>query len=221
VEPDGGLVILVPLLGRADRFGAMAASAAATMPTARVLYCVTPGDTPVLDALNAVGAQRILVPWQPVGDYARKINTGYACSSEALLFLGADDIVFHPGWFEAATAQLTAGVGVVGTNDLGSPRVMAGLHSTHSLVTRSYVDTYGTIDEPGKVLHEGYLHEYVDDEFVETARRRGAYAHAADSWVEHYHANWGKATVDSLYQAQRMRMRAGRPIYQARRALWT
>lgn len=222
MDPDGAdLVILVPLLGRADRFPVMAASAAATAPAARVLYCATPGDSAVLDALNQVGAQRILVPWQPVGDYARKINTGYACTTETLLFLAADDVVFHPGWVQAACAQLTPGIGVVGTNDLGSPRVMAGLHSTHSLVTRSYVDTYGTIDEPGKVLHEGYPHEYVDDEFVETARYRNAYAHAPDCRVEHYHANWGKAPVDSLYQAQRHRMVAGRPIYRARRPLWT
>ena len=42
--------------------------------------------------------------------------------------------------------QLTAGIGVVGTNDLGSRRVMAGLHSTHSLVTRSRSGTWRTIE---------------------------------------------------------------------------
>jgi hypothetical protein len=46
---------------------------------------------------------------------------------------------------------------------------MAGRHSTHSLVTRDYVERFGTIDEAGVVLHEGYPHEFVDDEFVQTA----------------------------------------------------
>jgi hypothetical protein len=71
------------------------------------------------------------------------------------------------------------------------------------------------------VLFEGYPHEYVDDEFVGTARKRGAWAFAADSHVEHLHPSWGKAPMDPMYAAQRKRMTAGAMIYRSRRPLWT
>lgn len=182
---------------------------------------MSPDDHTVHAAIDAEGADRVTVPGPGPGDYARKINTGLRSSTEPLLFLGADDLLFHPGWLDAAKAKLAPGVGVVGTNDLGSPRVIAGDHATHSLVTRDYADRFGTIDEPGKILHEGYPHEFVDDELVETAKHRGAWAFAADAHVEHLHPSWGKAAPDRMYGQQRRRMAAGRPIYNERRRLWT
>ena len=86
-------------------------------------------------------------------------------------------------------------------------------------MAREYVDR-GTIDEPGKLLHEGYPHEYVDDEFVQTAKKRGAWAFAEASIVEHLHPSWGKAPRDKLYDAQRQRMNAGRVVLNRRRHLW-
>jgi hypothetical protein len=178
-------------------------------------------DTAVIEELEARGEQLFVIPGPRPGDYARKINVGFRKTTEPLVFLGASDLLFHPGWFEAATAQLADGIGVVGTNDLGSPRVMAGDHSTHSLVTREYVERFGTIDCPGKVLHEGYEHEYVDDELVLTAKHRGAWAFAADSHVEHLHPSWGKAPSDAMYSQQRRRMHRGRRVFQRRQRLWT
>jgi len=214
------LVVLVPMLGRAHRVRPLLDSIRATCD-ARVLFLVSPGDVTVHAAVDRAGCERLTVAKLPNGDYARKINAGYRHTTEAQLFLAADDLLFHPGWLDAAVAQLGPGIGVVGTNDLGSPRVMAGQHATHSLVTRSYVDEFGTIDEPGLVLHEGYPHEYVDDELVGTAKHRGAWAFAADARVEHLHPNWGKARSDPVYAQQRARMRAGAPLYQQRRRLWT
>lgn len=208
------------MLGRAHTVAPLLESLRATCD-ARVLFCLTPGDRDVLRAVNAHGADFITVTYRPAGDYARKVNAGYQATDEPLLFLGACDLKFHPGWLAAARLLLAPGIGVVGTNDLGSPRVMAGEHSTHSLVTRSYVDKYGTIDEPGKILHEGYIHEYVDDELVGTAKHRGAYAHAGASVVEHLHPNWGKAQLDALYLQQQRRMRVSASLYRTRRRLWT
>lgn len=215
------VVVLVPMLGRAHRVGPLLDSLRTTAPDARPLFLVSPDDHPVHAAVDAEGADRVTVPGPSPGDYARKINTGLRASTEPLLFLGADDLRFHPGWFDAAVEKMTGPVGVVGTNDLGSPRVIVGDHATHSLVSRDYADTFGTIDEPGKILHEGYPHEFVDDELVETAKHRGAWAFAADSHVEHLHPSWGKAPADPMYRQQRRRMAEGRPIYQARRHLWT
>lgn len=186
----------------------------------RVLFVLTEGDEAERAAVRACGADYVTLPGpHGPGDYARKINLAARESDEALLFLGADDLAFHPGWLEAATAHLSDVVHVIGTNDLGNPRVLRGEHSTHSLLTRAYANL-GTIDEPDKVLHEDYPHEYVDDEFVATARARGAFAFAASSIVEHLHPHWGKGATDELYDAHRRRMRQGRRVFDRRRHLW-
>lgn len=213
-------VILVPMLGRAHHVAPLVESIRRTCD-ARVLFLVTPDDDEVDAAIDEVGGERLEVEYRQRGDYARKINAGYRATTEPLMFLAASDLRFHPGWFEAVTAKLGPGIGVVGTNDLGSPRVMAGEHSTHSLVTRAYADEFGTIDQRGAVLHEGYVHEYVDDELVGTAKHRGAWAFAAESHVEHLHPDWGKAERDAMYADQRRRMSRSADLFKRRRRLWT
>lgn len=214
------LVILVPMLGRHHRIAPLLASIEQTVPEAYVLFMVTATDTDVRREVDRQHRPEYVVPWRPTGDYARKINRGYLATTQPHIFTAADDLRFHPGWYEAAVAQLAPGIGVVGTNDLGSQRVMAGHHATHSLVTRAYADR-GTIDEVKKIYHEGYVHEYVDDELVGTAKYRGAWAFAADSHVEHLHPDWGKAPSDKMYSKQRNRMRASRGLFVRRSRLWT
>lgn len=155
----------------------------------------------------------------PGGNYARKINLAVQQTDEELVFLGADDLHFHPGWLDKAKAELRPPVGVVGTNDLCNKRTATGDLATHSLVTREYA-ARGTIDDPTKLLHEGYPHEYVDQEFTETAKARGAFAHAPESIVEHLHPQAGKAPMDELYAGQKPRMKQGYRVYRARRHLW-
>jgi hypothetical protein len=90
---------------------------------------------------------------------------------------------------------------VVGTNDLGNPRVLAGEHATHLLIRRSYVDEQGASwDGPGVVAHEGYRHWYVDDEIVTSAKQRGVWQMALGSVVEHFHPLFGKAEQDDVYR---------------------
>ncbi len=215
------LVIIVPMLGRPHHVAPLLESIYANTPDPRVLFVVSPDDYAVHAEIDRAQVERITVAYSPIGDYARKINTAYEHTREPLMFLAASDLLFRPGWYQAATAHLDERIGVVGTNDLGSQRVIDGQHSTHSLVTRDYVDQWGTIDQQRKVLCELYWHEYVDDEFIETAKFRGAFAAATDSIVEHLHPNWGKAETDPLYAAQRSRMARGVRIYRRRRHLWT
>jgi hypothetical protein len=214
------VVIVVPILARAHRVAPLVDSIRATCD-ARIVFAVTTTDRLVHQAVDAAGCKRIAVAPTQRGDYARKVNAVYRATTEPLIFLGADDLRFHPGWLEAARSQLLPGIGVVGTNDLGSPRVMAGEHATHSLVTRAYADEHGTLDGPGAILCERYVHEYVDDELVGTAKLRGAWAFAVDSHVEHLHPNWGKGKMDKLYAQQGRRMRADRALHQQRARLWT
>lgn len=175
------------------------------------------------------------VPWRSgsLGDYGRKLNEGVRQSgippmgsNRPWVFLGAIDLCFCAGWYDVARAHARDGIEVVGTNDLCNARTarppsgQQAAHSTHSLVSRRYIEEQGTIDEPGKVCHEGYPHEYVDDEFVRTARYRGVYAHAINAHVEHLHPMCGKAESDPLYRQQAERIRQGREVFLARQHLW-
>lgn len=216
-------VVLVPILKRAHRVAPVAQSIRDSCD-ARILFCCTVDDHAVIDAVSALSslAEFITLPWHPIGDYARKVNTGVRVTTEPLIFMGADDLEFQPGWLDEAKAQLGPGIGVVGTNDLGNPRVTAGNHATHSLITRAYIDEHGTIDGPGQALYEGYYHEYVDDELIGTARLRGAFAMALDSQVRHRHPNWDASVpVDAMYAGQQRRMRASRRLFATRSRQWT
>ena len=211
------LVVLVPVLRRPHRVHPFLASLYANTPDpVRALFIADPDDHEERAAILAAGGDTLIV----AGNYATKINEAVRVTSEPLILLGADDLAFHPRWLEHAKRRLKGGVQVVGTNDLCNRRVMRGEHSTHSLVTREYV-CRGPIDDPTRLLHEGYKHEFVDDEFVGTARHRGMFASAPDSVVEHLHPQAGKAPMDELYAGQQRRMRASRSLFRERRALWT
>lgn len=211
------LCVLVPMLGRAHRVDPLLRSIRAATPKARVLFLVSPEDVEVHDAIDHAGIERLTVPWRGTGDFARKTNEGYRHTTEPLLFTGADDLDFQPGWFQAATAMLDGTAGVVGTWDKCNRRTKWN-HSTHSLVTRDYADL-GTIDGQPGIFFEGYVHEFVDDELVGTAIKRKAYRHTRKAIVAHLHPMAGFPS-DDLYERQAERMAASRALYEERRRMW-
>lgn len=216
----GGLVILVPVLDRPQNVRPLLDSIAAATPDPyRVLFIVDPDDVAEREAVRRARSEHVHSTLL-AGGYARKINAGIRATHEPLIFLGADDLDFKPGWLGAALAKLEPGIGVVGTNDLGNERVKRGEHATHSLVTREYAEL-GTIDEPGKLLHEGYHHWKVDDELVATAKHRGAWAFAKDSRVEHLHPYWKKAPMDDTYRKGEEQHRLDARRFRKRVRLWS
>lgn len=224
------LSILVPVLGRPQNVEPLINSVweATTGVSFQIVFISSNRDGAERNQIEKMVGQfgpvivHFTLPGPTPGDYARKINWAYAHTESEWLFLGADDIRFHLDWFnKAVDCSRRTGRRVVGTQDLGNGRVLKGEHSTHTLVQRSYVDEHGTIDEPDKVLHEGYPHEFVDDEFIGTAKMHNEFVFCNESVVEHMHPIWGKAPTDRLYQAHNKRMNQGRRIYQKRQPLWT
>lgn len=221
------VVVLIPILHRAHRVRPVTQSIVDTCD-ARIVFLTTPDDHAVIQEIRTVGrafaaSVELQVPWYDVGDYARKINMGIRYTDEPYIFMGADDLEFQPGWLDAAKDKLAPGIGVVGTNDLANPRVMRGEHSTHSLITRHYVDTVGGTAEggPGAALYEGYRHEFCDDELVGVAKHRGAFVMALDSHVRHRHPNFDASVpTDDMYDGQQARMSMDRRLYTYRRPLW-
>ena len=216
--------LLIPVLGRPQNAQPLVDSIRENTTVPHTVYFLcTRGDEPQIEACKATKCPTILVePGRH--EYARKINYGVEWSAEhfpgnEFVFMGADDLRFHPAWAERAVAYFSKRTRVIGTNDLGNRTVMEGRHSTHSLVHRSYV-ALGTIDEPGKLLHEGYDHNYVDTEFIGTAMHRDEFAFAAGSHVEHLHPFWHKGPDDVIYRKGRKTVNRDRGTFNRRKRLW-
>jgi hypothetical protein len=195
--------VIVPVLGRPEHAEPFMASLRASTGLATCYAVCDEADTEAALAWKQAGAE-VLV-WGGDGDrpgtFAEKVNYGYAYTDEPWLFLVGSDVQFHPGWLDHAQAVAGDSYHVVGTNDLGNPRVTSGEHATHLLVRRSYVDEVGASwDGPGILCHEGYRHWYVDNEIVTAAKQRGVWAMALASKVEHLHPLFGKGDDDEVYR---------------------
>ena len=218
------IAILVPVLDRPKNAKPLVDSIREnTSVPHRILFLCTPLDIAEIEFARMTGADVHIVDWDAgPGDWAKKINEGYRLTDEPFVLLGADDLRFHPGWdtFALKIAE-ESGAGVIGTNDLGNATVMRGQHSTHPLVRRSYADEYGTIDEPGKILHEGYSHQWVDTELCQTAMARNQWAFAKDSHVEHLHPFWKKSEMDTTYRKAQSTSHKDHAHFNSRKKLWS
>lgn len=190
--------VIVPVLHRPQNVEPLLRSLRASTGLATAWFVVEPDD-PIEAGTVTVHGGNVLTC---AGTFARKVNHAVPYTSAPWVLLVGDDVIFRPGWLDAAMAVAAAtGAQVVGTNDLGNPRVIRGEHATHMLIARDYIDKHGASwDGPGVVCHEGFRHWYVDDEIVTAARQRGVWAPALDSIVEHNHPAWGKAADDDVYR---------------------
>lgn len=222
------IAILVPVLGRPHRVRPLLEDIEQATPGPHtVVFIASTYDHPTMLAVLDVGgcpnvAVRLLEDdHRQHGEWARKINLGYRTTTEPLMLLCGDDVHFHEHWHDviSAVAECKAW-GVLGTNDLGNPRVMDGTHSTHPVVARWYADEHGTIDGPGALVVEHYDHNYVDDELIGTARFRRQWAFCGNAHIEHMHPNWGKGQRDAVYDLGRRNFSADQALYRQRRQLW-
>lgn len=217
------LAILIPVLRRPQNIEPLVESIENSTKDFELLFITSPGDDEEIDELERLNQPYGIMnaSYENAGDYARKINAGFNAIEAEWYFLGADDLKFHPGWFEfAMDVYGHKEACVIGTNDIGSPEVMKGSHATHSLVLGDYVNRCGTISEPGKVLYEGYRHNFVDTEFVATAKWRGAWAFSIRSVVEHLHPDWKKGKTDEIYEIGKSGWEVDRKRFEARKKLW-
>jgi hypothetical protein len=208
-----GTAVIVPVLRRPQNAVPFMDSLRATTD-ARVYAVSQDGDEDTFNAWVAAGAN-VLTAFGTT--FPVKVNHGYRMTGEPWLFITGDDIHFYPNWL--LHAQLVAGgrYHVVGTNDLGNPRVTSGEHATHMLIRRSYIDEVGASwDGPRIVCHEGYRHCYVDDEMVAAAKQRGVWVMARSSVVEHLHPWWGKGERDEVYELGQSHAEADRKLFEKR-----
>jgi glycosyltransferase involved in cell wall biosynthesis len=212
------LDIIIPTLGRPDRLAGIVANIAwETRCPHRVIFVVEESDQASIDAVEAL--HLIPVINQRKANYQGAVNTAYLQSDADELFCGADDLMFMPGW--DLIAHRGAGR-VLGTNDLYNHHVLAGVHSTHSIVDRTYLDEIGgVIDEgPRSFLYEGYDHNFCDTEFIATAKMRCEFSPNLDAVVEHLHPAAGKAEFDDTYARSFSGFDRDRRLFEMRASLW-
>lgn len=205
------LVVLVPVLGRPHRVVPTIEAFTQTVPGVRVCFVPDEDDRAEISAIVAAGGEILL---KLNANYATKINAAIRMTDEPYIFLGADDLIPQPGWFEAALAHMHGPVEVVGINDL----IQRGRseHTTHFLMTRRYAMQPTLTGEPGP-LCEIYDHSCVDDELIATAQHRNAYAYAKDAEIIHLHPDNGTAAMDDTYRKGRVKLGADRRIWKSRK----
>ena len=111
--------------------------------------------------------------------------------------------------------------GVCGTNDQANDKVMRGLHSTHSLIRRAYIDECGgSLDGPGSVFTEAYSHCFCDNELVNLAISRDCFSFAENSIVRHNHPIWRTAADDATYRLGNAGFAEDQRLYRKRAREW-
>lgn len=229
------IAIQIPVLNRPHRAAEVVASIfASSSVEIELLFICSPGDEEELAAVRATGEDYMIVPWPAGdGDFARKHNLAFQRTTAPLVLLAADDLDFQPGWDEAVLKLAGRfSPGVIGTQDDANPLVKRGKHSTHSVVAREYIETFGGTwhDGPGIVFHEGYKHQWVDTELVAAAVERDEWAFCQLAVIRHLHPMYphrgigrtpmdatyrkalGDASVDSLLYSERVKLAKARRL---------
>ena len=166
------------------------------------------------DTLGALADLPIIVINNPEHQGAAACwNQGSLIATGDAFVLGADDVVYHDGWLDAALVALDklGGSGMVGFND---GRVPEHAFATHHLMTRDFI-----IDHMGGCfVIPVYGHQFIDLEATARARWAGKYIWAGDAFVEHRHPFHGLAPHDKVYALGASFMAGDRKKYQARLA---
>jgi hypothetical protein len=217
------IAVLLPVLGRAHQIEQVLRSLRdATTNEYRPILICSPEDE-ALPTARAADAELLVASWSPgKADYAKKLALGYRETDEPWIFQGATDLIFYPNWdMNAFKSNRRFHAGVIGTNDMGNPFVMRGLHSTHSLISREYIEKFGgTLDGSGVIFSEAYDHQWSDCEFIETARRRRQFYMAKNARVEHLHPHWGKGAMDPTYDKALRATSKDQKLFMQRRGLY-
>lgn len=213
------LAILIPTLGRADKLAGVVSNIldSGVPRNTRIIFIGEAHDEETIAECRNLKATLILNQRSP--SYAGAINTAVKATTVDAFFIGSDDLNFHHGWYQKAEVWLDY-FGVVGSNDLANFEVLRGDHATHYLVTYEYA-MQGSIDNPDQMLHEGYTHNWVDTEFIATAKFRNQYTPCLESVVEHNHPTWGKATMDATYAKGFDSESKDAHTFRERQHLWT
>lgn len=216
--------IVCPTLNRPHLLVPLAENIADTTHGFRLIFVCDVADEA---SQQQVGKAAQILPRHSVnlilkdGTYPQKSNAGMRHAVGEWAVVVNDDTRFHAGWQSAAQAGFDTGANVVGTNDL-SPSSHAE-HSTQVAVRLSYLEDPGASwNEPRKLYHEGYHHNFSETEVCSLAIQRGVWLYAEDAVIEHCHPDWGKREADATDdRGGQSRFKEDQALYEARRVEWS
>lgn len=193
--PDPTVSVLLATTGRAEMAETCARSLAATTIGHRVeLIAAVDADRETATRLTALDTDdfRVIIDYRDaLRGCSKAWNDALALARGDPIVLAADDLVFQPGWLDAALREMDAfedDWGFVGFND----GHMGAELSTHYMVSRRLI-----IEEFGGVIAwEHYHHSYNDCEACERARRANRYRWCEQAHVAHNHWLFGGRTQD-------------------------
>lgn len=172
--------ILIPSLNRPHRLEATVLNIREVTPEPhKMLFCVADDESKAI--LDRLGEWYLDDADDPDRRYVTRMNKLVRHIGDAdTVFFGSDDVIHHKGWLKEALKVLHHGVSVVVVNDMHNPS------GTQALVRADYLQ-YAVVDSPGDAFYGGYHHNFADNEQSFTAWKRGTYARAMLSVVEHLH----------------------------------
>ena len=186
--------VVIPSRDRPEGLLRAVESVLTTAPDAEIVCVLDGGDTA---SARAVGG---MVPWlvfnhDPDAHTAQLWNMGAKKATGDYLVTGADDVVFQPGWLEAAfeALDMIGGDGLVGFNE---GTTAFGELATHFMVSRKYAAR----GLGGSLMPPPYKHGFTDVEATLRAKRDGRLVFAENARIEHLHPVFGTAEMDDIYR---------------------
>jgi hypothetical protein len=205
--------ILIPSLWRAKALGRVIDNIRATTPEPHAIYTVVDKADP---ASQRQCQQKGVQFWtDDAGYFVQRIQFLFEHTEEPWIFTGSDDIIHSPGWLSGCFEVMEPWHKICCPNDGHNAK------GTNYLVERDYImEQGGNFNTPGFVYHPDYLHNFSDDEMVNTGIYRGVYTRAWDVVVESTHPTWGNAPMDDTYMRMYTADPRDRALYYSRWQLW-
>lgn len=213
------LAVLMPTYQRPHHLAWIAENLRQMTPASlyQLYFIIEPHDEESIRTAQAIEDPCVSVLIINAGSSNRALNMGCALTFEPYIYNACDDLEFTPGWAERMLKvfkeEPTARV--VSSWDGFCVNGKSGY-----MLDRNYVQQFGTIDEPGKIMHE-YHHYYADEELMRTAMHRKVF-HASEVPVLHHHpALSSKYSRDATYERAESTYSDDAKTYETRRHLFT
>ena len=208
------IAIFIPTLFRPHNVERVIDSIRNTTDIPYEIYLMCPKDDfETISVIEKFGCKY----WTDEGDmrFVKRIQFMYENTDEEWFLTGADDLVFQPFWFEQAIEYMDS-ASVISFDDQCNPN----LPGTNFLIKREYIEKYsGVVDSPNTVFHQGYYHNYCDNELVAVASRRGQFA-KSQGIIKHYHPTVDRAPWDGVYMMAQSYMIDDANLFASREKLW-
>jgi len=189
------VLVVIPSMYRPEGLLRAVESVLSTAPGVKVVCVLDMDDEPSRAILGTLDDESVCIV-TVTGDMptASRWNAGAEYSEADYFVIGADDIVFQPGWLEAALGAMDVlgGECVVGFNEGASFGVLAA----HFMVSRKYAAR----GLGGCIMIPSYEHGFTDVEVTARAKSDNRLAFAEGAVIQHLHPFYGTAETDEIYE---------------------